>query len=48
MGLDPGIRTGVKVAVVDETSKVVAVHTVYPFEPKRQYDQANRNSVCPV
>ena len=40
MGLDPGIRTGVKVAVVDETSKVVAVHTVYPFEPKRQYDQA--------
>ncbi|WP_038149256.1 Tex family protein [Tolumonas lignilytica] len=40
MGLDPGIRTGVKVAVVDETGKVVAVHTVYPFEPKRQYDQA--------
>nr|WP_321271734.1 Tex family protein [uncultured Tolumonas sp.] len=40
MGLDPGIRTGVKVAVVDATGKVVATHTVYPFEPRRQYDQA--------
>ena len=34
MGLDPGIRTGVKVAVVDRTSKVVATTTVYPFPPK--------------
>lgn len=40
MGLDPGIRTGVKVAVADHTGKVVAVHTIYPFEPKRQYDQS--------
>jgi len=40
MGLDPGIRTGVKVAVVDATGKVVATDTVYPHAPKRQWDQA--------
>ncbi|WP_416798364.1 Tex family protein [Ciceribacter azotifigens] len=34
MGLDPGIRTGVKVAVVDGTGKVVDTTTVYPFPPK--------------
>ena len=34
MGLDPGIRTGVKVAVVDATGKVLATSTVYPFQPK--------------
>ncbi len=34
MGLDPGIRTGVKVAVVDGTGKVLATSTVYPFQPK--------------
>ena len=34
MGLDPGIRTGVKVAVVDPTGKVVATNTVYPFQPR--------------
>ncbi|MFN4203463.1 MAG: Tex family protein [Tabrizicola sp.] len=34
MGLDPGIRTGVKVAVVDATGKVVATDTIYPFQPK--------------
>jgi len=34
MGLDPGIRTGVKVAVVDGTGKLVATTTVYPFPPK--------------
>ncbi|MDB5665264.1 Tex family protein [Cypionkella sp.] len=34
MGLDPGIRTGVKVAVVDGTGKVLATDTVYPFQPK--------------
>jgi protein Tex len=34
MGLDPGIRTGVKVAVVDATGKVVATDTAYPFQPK--------------
>ncbi|GLS86445.1 RNA-binding protein [Cypionkella aquatica] len=34
MGLDPGIRTGVKVAVVDATGKVLGTDTVYPFQPK--------------
>ncbi|MFM4822601.1 Tex family protein [Aeromonas hydrophila] len=40
MGLDPGIRTGVKVAVVDATGKLVDHATIYPFEPKRQVDQS--------
>jgi protein Tex len=35
LGLDPGIRTGVKVAVVDQTGKVVDTNTVYPFPPKQ-------------
>lgn len=34
MGLDPGIRTGVKVAVVDKTGKVVDTATIYPHEPR--------------
>ena len=34
LGLDPGIRTGVKAAVVDATGKVVATDTLYPFQPK--------------
>ena len=34
MGLDPGIRTGVKVAVADATGKLIATATVYPFPPK--------------
>jgi len=38
MGLDPGIRTGVKVAVVDATGKLVATATVYPHEPRRDWD----------
>ncbi|MEH2546150.1 uncharacterized protein V1283_002795 [Bradyrhizobium sp. AZCC 2262] len=38
MGLDPGYRSGVKVAVVDATGKVVATSTVYPHEPQRQWD----------
>lgn len=38
MGLDPGLRTGVKVAVVDATGKLVATDTIYPHEPKRQWD----------
>jgi len=40
MGLDPGIRTGVKVAVVDTTGKLVDTATVYPFEPRRDWDGA--------
>ncbi|MEY5027794.1 MAG: ribosomal protein [Pseudomonadota bacterium] len=38
MGLDPGIRTGVKVAVVDNTGKLVDTATVYPHEPRRDWD----------
>lgn len=34
MGLDPGIRTGVKVAVVDQTGKLLETATVYPFQPR--------------
>ena len=40
MGLDPGFRTGVKVAVVDATGKVVATTAIYPHEPQRRWDDA--------
>jgi uncharacterized protein len=40
MGLDPGFRTGVKVAIVDQTGKVVATHTIYPHVPKHQWDES--------
>ncbi len=40
MGLDPGIRTGVKVAVVDATGKLVDTATVFPHEPRRDWDGA--------
>jgi uncharacterized protein len=40
LGLDPGLRTGVKVAVVDGTGKVVATDTVYPHAPQRKWDAA--------
>jgi uncharacterized protein len=40
MGLDPGFRTGVKVAVVDATGKVVATHTIYPHVPQRRWDES--------
>ena len=38
MGLDPGIRTGVKVAVVDATGKLVDTATVFPHEPRKDWD----------
>ncbi|WP_277669687.1 Tex family protein [Saccharomonospora viridis] len=40
MGLDPGYRTGVKVAVVDGTGKVVATDTIYPHKPQDRWDEA--------
>jgi protein Tex len=40
LGLDPGIRTGVKVAAVDATGKLVATDTIYPHEPRKQWDQS--------
>jgi uncharacterized protein len=40
MGLDPGLRTGVKVAVVDQTGRVLETTTVFPHEPKREWQSA--------
>ncbi len=40
IGLDPGFRTGVKVAVTDTTGKVVATSTIYPHEPHNQWDKS--------
>jgi protein Tex len=40
MGLDPGFRSGVKVAVVDATGMVLATTTIYPHEPARRWDEA--------
>ncbi len=48
LGLDPGIRTGVKVAVVDSTGKLVETSTVYPHEPRRDWDGSlhTLNKLC--
>lgn len=43
MGLDPGIRTGVKVVVVDGTGKLLAQDTIYPFEPFKKVEQSLRS-----
>ncbi|MGD8483905.1 MAG: Tex family protein, partial [Thioalkalispiraceae bacterium] len=40
MGLDPGLRTGVKVVVVDQTGKLLENTTIYPHAPKKQWDQS--------
>ncbi len=40
LGLDPGLRTGVKVAVVDATGKLLDTATIYPHVPKNQWDQS--------
>ncbi|MDB5597181.1 MAG: RNA-binding transcriptional accessory protein [Hyphomicrobiales bacterium] len=40
LGLDPGFRTGVKVAVVDATGKVVDIATIYPHEPQKRWDES--------
>ena len=40
MGLDPGLRTGVKVAVVDATGRVVATDTIYPHPPHRRWQES--------
>ncbi len=40
MGLDPGFRTGVKVAIVDQTGKVTATHTIYPHVPQHKWDES--------
>ena len=38
MGIDPGIRTGCKLAIVDATGKVLATDTIYPHEPRRDWE----------
>ncbi|MCI4660912.1 MAG: RNA-binding transcriptional accessory protein [Neomegalonema sp.] len=40
LALDPGFRTGCKVAVVDPTGKLLATETIYPHEPQRRWDQS--------
>ena len=40
MGLDPGIRTGVKVAIVDATGKLLDTATIYPHQPKNQWQES--------
>ncbi|MBA4707083.1 Tex family protein [Aquitalea aquatica] len=40
LGLDPGLRTGVKVAVVDGTGKVLDTTAIYPHEPRREWDKS--------
>jgi uncharacterized protein len=40
MGIDPGFRTGCKVAVVDPTGKVLDTATIYPHEPQKKWDEA--------
>ncbi len=40
LGLDPGLRTGSKIAVVDPTGKVLATETIYPHPPQKQYDKS--------
>jgi protein Tex len=40
LGLDPGFRTGCKVAVIDPTGKVLATDTIYPHEPQKKWDES--------
>ena len=40
MGLDPGIRTGVKVAIVDPTGKLLTTETIYPHPPRKQWNES--------
>ena len=40
IGLDPGLRTGVKVAVIDPTGKLAATTTIYPHAPRHQWDES--------
>ena len=42
MGLDPGLRTGVKVAIVDTTGKVLTTNTIFPHAPQNQWDKSLR------
>ncbi|MCC2606471.1 RNA-binding transcriptional accessory protein [Planctobacterium marinum] len=48
MGLDPGLRTGVKVAIVDQTGKVLATQVIYPHAPQNHWDKSLRTlaNIC--
>lgn len=48
MGLDPGVRTGIKVAIVDGTGKVLDTNTLFPFQPQNQVEKSLRTlaSLC--
>jgi uncharacterized protein len=48
MGIDPGYRTGCKVALVDETGKFLGGTTIYPHEPQKQWDEARKMLVSLV
>jgi uncharacterized protein len=45
LGLDPGLRTGVKVAIVDPTGKVLATNTIFPHVPQNQWDKSLRTLI---
>lgn len=48
LGLDPGLRTGVKVAVVDQTGKILTTNTIFPHAPQNQWDKSIRTlaNIC--
>jgi uncharacterized protein len=48
MGIDPGFRTGCKVAVVDATGKVLGTATIFPHEPQRRWEEAKKMLVAAV
>jgi len=48
MGIDPGYRTGCKVAVVDPTGKVLGTSTIYPHQPQKQWDEAKKTLAAAV
>ena len=48
VGIDPGYRTGCKVAVVDETGKVLDTATIYPHQPQRQWDESKKRLAASV
>ena len=45
LGLDPGLRTGCKIAIVDATGKLLATTTIYPHAPQNNWDKSVRTLV---
>ncbi len=46
MGFDPAYRTGCKIAVIDETGKLLATTTVYPTEPQNDVEGAKKELIA--